>query len=188
MILSPALTSSANTIGTRQHSQELSLSTLVYQSSQNFYQYFHNVVKLSPGNPVESCSPLPTSTALIHGASSASSFVGSSQQPYSSQSHSCHKPTSQSVQNRSNFNSGNTGTSSSPIQHRNRSSMVGQLTSLSNEFLRIDFVTAAAEWFDYVNSETKGFPEMSHSVRKFNFLLDCDGSARKVNFYVIFIE
>lgn len=53
---------------------------------------------------------------------------------------------------------------------------------MPTEFLKLEFVNIAAEWFDFVYSETKNYPEMSQSVRKFNFLLDSDGSARKVCF------
>ncbi|KAI1715222.1 KICSTOR complex protein SZT2 [Ditylenchus destructor] len=50
------------------------------------------------------------------------------------------------------------------------------------EYLRNDFVAAADEWFSYVTNEAKGFPDSTvhHSIRKFQFSLDCDGSARKI--------
>ncbi|KAI1712494.1 KICSTOR complex protein SZT2 [Ditylenchus destructor] len=50
------------------------------------------------------------------------------------------------------------------------------------EYLRNDFVAAADEWFNYVTNEAKGFPDSTvhHSIRKFQFSLDCDGSARKI--------
>lgn len=49
-------------------------------------------------------------------------------------------------------------------------------------FLRADFVALADEWLGHVLNETKagGSPEMSHSVRKFQFRLDSDASAKKV--------
>lgn len=111
------------------------------------------------------------------------SFSQSSQTSQITEPYICSKAVPQSVQKRSNFNSNSTGNSSSPIQYRNYSSANNQSDLISNEFLSIDFMTTAAEWFDYVNSETKSCPEMSHSIRKFNFLLDCDGSARKVIFF-----
>lgn len=55
-----------------------------------------------------------------------------------------------------------------------------QSSQTSAEFLRIDFVAAAAEWFDHITSETKWCPEMCQSVKKSHFTLDCDHSARKV--------
>lgn len=51
----------------------------------------------------------------------------------------------------------------------------------TGELLRADFVIAADDWFSHVINETKGSPEMSHSVRKYQFRLDCDASAKKVN-------
>uniref|UniRef100_A0A915DRW2 Uncharacterized protein n=1 Tax=Ditylenchus dipsaci TaxID=166011 RepID=A0A915DRW2_9BILA len=39
--------------------------------------------------------------------------------------------------------------------------------------------TASDEWFNHVTNEAKGLPEMSHSIRKFQFNLDCDGSRKR---------
>uniref|UniRef100_A0A183C3E2 SH2 domain-containing protein n=1 Tax=Globodera pallida TaxID=36090 RepID=A0A183C3E2_GLOPA len=48
------------------------------------------------------------------------------------------------------------------------------------ELLRADFVAVADVWFGHVINETKGSPEMSHSIRKFQFRLDSDTSAKKI--------
>lgn len=62
-----------------------------------------------------------------------------------------------------------------------------QLQEGINEYLRADFVQTADEWFSHVINETKGSPEMSHSVRKYQFHLDSDASAKKVGYFKILL-
>jgi hypothetical protein len=82
----------------------------------------------------------------------------------------------------------------SPIQFGNQqpSSAIAQQqkvlshqesSGVGGEFLRADFVLAASDWFSHMLDETKGSPspEMSHSVKKYEFRLDCDASARRVS-------
>lgn len=62
-----------------------------------------------------------------------------------------------------------------------KQSVADQQVAPIGDFLRADFVMAADEWFSHVINETRGSPEMSHSIRKYQFRLDCDSAARKVD-------
>uniref|UniRef100_A0A914GZY5 Uncharacterized protein n=1 Tax=Globodera rostochiensis TaxID=31243 RepID=A0A914GZY5_GLORO len=70
-------------------------------------------------------------------------------------------------------------------QHHQQQQQLQHLQSLEHEqapgeLLRADFVAVADVWFGHVINETKGSPEMSHSIRKFQFRLDSDTSVKKI--------
>ncbi|CAD5216067.1 unnamed protein product [Bursaphelenchus xylophilus] len=68
--------------------------------------------------------------------------------------------------------------STPPPQSSSRQSPAGSPVAL--EWMRVDFAQTAADWLEYCAHGTKNAVNVDNSVKRCTFMLDCDGSARKI--------